>query len=239
MLAADDQTAIRRRKQEKEGFARKLTILFEELDQDANGCISRDELMMIGEDPLIKDYFTIFDVSVPDLVQLYDLLDDGDGRIDFNEFLKGMGSLTGQSKRVDINKVLKLSEAIDKRVHDIYNMAFSAKQVSAVSCDAKQDELRQTSGGDPETPLPDDLQLPLDIPSEQRVRNEFGGSGDPLPSLNDSSPRVFKRKTLMCGEPMRSMSTRLVGECETERPGNLVPVQQGPLAPQTEVLIVR
>lgn len=52
--------------------------------------------------PSVQHYMQVLEVKIQDCRPLFDILDDGDGRITIPEFCKGLMQLKGQARALDI-----------------------------------------------------------------------------------------------------------------------------------------
>ena len=52
--------------------------------------------------PSVQHYMQVLEIKIQDCRPLFDILDDGDGRITIPEFCKGLMQLKGQARALDI-----------------------------------------------------------------------------------------------------------------------------------------
>merc|ERR1712113_259032 len=77
--------------------------LFDELDHDASGAISLDELEAHMQDPKLTAYFSALHLDVTQVKKLFHLIDlDKSGSIEREEFIFGCMSLKGTAKNLDV-----------------------------------------------------------------------------------------------------------------------------------------
>jgi len=115
IAASDDQIAVMRREQNKEMLAKKLQLIFEELDESGDGFVNQREFKLLA-DTVMKKYMSTLDVDVDDVKQLFKILDEGDGNISCEEFCKGIVKVKGQAKAIDMIKVAKCVRRIESKV---------------------------------------------------------------------------------------------------------------------------
>ena len=62
-------------------YQQKLEDLFRAVDDDGNGWLSPDEFVQALSLPSVQRYLVFLDLKVSDCRPLFDILDDGDGKI--------------------------------------------------------------------------------------------------------------------------------------------------------------
>lgn len=116
IAAGDDEIAMMRKEQNREILAEKLRDIFEELDDSGDGVVSRQEFNQLITDTVMHKYLSSLDVDVHDMKVLFKILDDGDGTISCEEFCKGVVTVKGQAKAIDMIRVEKCVQRIEKKV---------------------------------------------------------------------------------------------------------------------------
>lgn len=77
--------------------------LFREIDTDASGFISPDEILEHTSNPAVQEFFETIDVHPSEAKNLLEVIDlDGNGKINFEEFLEGSLRLNGAAKSSDL-----------------------------------------------------------------------------------------------------------------------------------------
>lgn len=77
--------------------------LFREIDIDGSGFISPDEILGQTSTPAVQEFFETIDVDPSDAKGLLEVIDiDGNGKINFEEFLEGSLRLNGSAKSSDL-----------------------------------------------------------------------------------------------------------------------------------------
>lgn len=64
-----------------------------------DGFLELDEFMRLLEDEKMHLWLSQLQLEYHDLMELFQMIDSGDGRIDWKEFMEGAGRLKGQAKR--------------------------------------------------------------------------------------------------------------------------------------------
>eukprot|EP00913_Durusdinium_trenchii_P029100 g27284.t1 len=77
--------------------------LFKEIDTDASGYISPDEILEHTTNAAVQEFFETIDVHPDEARNLLEVIDlDGNGKINFEEFLEGSLRLNGAAKSSDL-----------------------------------------------------------------------------------------------------------------------------------------
>ncbi|CAE7248299.1 Scn10a [Symbiodinium natans] len=84
------------------GLQSKFEELFRSLDGDGSESISFSEFSKAMSYPSVQQYLSTLDLKVQDCAQLFEILDDGDGKITIAEFSHGLMLLKGQARALDI-----------------------------------------------------------------------------------------------------------------------------------------
>merc|ERR1719356_999733 len=87
----------------KERYLERLSKIFEEMDDDCQGCITAEDFQKKLDDERVTTYFEALKLDVSDARKLFTLLDyDRSGEIDIDEFLRGCLKLKGESRALDM-----------------------------------------------------------------------------------------------------------------------------------------
>merc|ERR1712061_4498 len=88
---------------EKAVIIRKLTELFEAIDEDESGLITMDEIEQVLSEQFTHAYLESLGITTTDAWTLVKLLDhDKTGTIDLEEFIHGCMDLRGNAKAVHV-----------------------------------------------------------------------------------------------------------------------------------------
>ncbi|CAJ1396049.1 unnamed protein product [Effrenium voratum] len=79
----------------------KIEGLFHLADNDGDGTLSYEEFHETMTLPSVMNYLKSMDLTVHDCKPLFELLDDGDGKVTITEFCKGLSKVRGQAKAID------------------------------------------------------------------------------------------------------------------------------------------
>lgn len=86
--------------------------IFEEKDRDGGGDLNRCEFASVFEDPRSKRWLNELGMEVSHVSSLFQLMDDGDGLITYDEFISGVLRLRGGARTVDLATLLLESKRI-------------------------------------------------------------------------------------------------------------------------------
>jgi len=105
---------------------KEFSKIFDEMDEDASGSITWEEMAGALENPATNRYFHALGLKTEDMRQLFSMIDDnGSGQIDLQDFLDGCSRCTGDAKSIDIHAILHDIKRLHKRL-DLEGFAHSA-----------------------------------------------------------------------------------------------------------------
>jgi len=128
VAASDEKVALLKKQRLQESYSRRLRELFKDLDVDGDGKISFDEFSHFNDDADMRHYMSTFEVESHDTLKLFEILDDGDGHVDIDEFLRGMVAVKGHARSIDIVCILKHMEHLDGKINTLLGFHGSPKQ---------------------------------------------------------------------------------------------------------------
>jgi len=96
----------------KQTVKQNLKLLFQQVDLDKSGFISKAEFNRCLRDPHTSQYLSQLQINPSDASKLFDLIDaSGDDRVDLEEFVAGCEMFSGTAKAVDMTvAVSKLND---------------------------------------------------------------------------------------------------------------------------------
>lgn len=83
-----------------------------------DGFLELDEFMRLLEDEKMHLWLSQLQLEYHDLMELFQMIDSGDGRIDWKEFMEGAGRLKGQAKSMDVFRLETKIDAVMKSLND-------------------------------------------------------------------------------------------------------------------------
>lgn len=116
---ADDDMVVAELAHEKSRTVNKLKRLFNRMDIDGSGDITYDELQHMLKDPVVEAVFSSLELSIREAQGFFELVDDGDGRLTFDEFVTGVMRMKGSTKAIDLVTVLFENKKINEKLHHI------------------------------------------------------------------------------------------------------------------------
>jgi len=115
----DDEIMILQKKRANQMYVEKLQQLFTEVDVTGDGFLSWEEFEYMVSQDRVKTYLSALEVDVVELEVLFKMLDDGDGKMSFDEFCGGVKRVKGNAKSMDMVKVLFDVQKLSKVVTEI------------------------------------------------------------------------------------------------------------------------
>mmetsp|Transcript_2513 Transcript_2513/g.5039 ORF Transcript_2513/g.5039 Transcript_2513/m.5039 type:complete len:313 (-) Transcript_2513:7-945(-) len=132
MKAAQENEALlmQEMKEEREHSCFLLQEVFDEVDVDGSGFITREEFVEILCNPAAQAQFQILEISPNECEGLFDLLDvDDSNTVDVNEFMSGMLKLRGGAKAIDMITLVFQTKKVAKIVTNVLAHSSAHKDV--------------------------------------------------------------------------------------------------------------
>jgi len=104
-----------------------LKEMFQEMDEDEGGTLSREEVAKSWKNRKVRQKFRTMDIGKKDLVILWTALDDGDGELTIEEFTRGIKKLKGEAKAKDILKLYREVRVLESSIKEITILADYSK----------------------------------------------------------------------------------------------------------------
>jgi len=119
IASSDDEVAMMNKERSGKAYTKKLKILFSALDKSGDGLIEYSDFHDGLSDKNIYDYLGTLELDPGDLENLFFLLDDGDGRVDADEFISGVNGLKGMAKSIDVATLLRMTKDLDTKITEV------------------------------------------------------------------------------------------------------------------------
>lgn len=116
---ADEQDRAIRLEREKEQELEELQEFFALMDEDKSGKITQEELFNAARQRKVRQKLRALDIMPKDMDDLWDILDDGDGELDVDEFVNGIRRLRGEARAKDILRIQKELRMLESSVDSI------------------------------------------------------------------------------------------------------------------------
>jgi Ca2+-binding EF-hand superfamily protein len=123
-IAKDDQEqAAKMNERNKIRELKSLSELFQEIDIDGSGKLTKKEFMTALGNPRVSHKLLLLEMTQQDLIEAWELLDDGDGELDINEFASGLRRMKGEAKAKDVLDTVRRTQ------NSFESMAILQKQI--------------------------------------------------------------------------------------------------------------
>jgi len=116
VASSDTEMIVDHKASEKQSYAEKLLDVFYAADTSADGLVSIEEFDVLLVDPQVKAYISFLELDASDSRRLFAMIDEGNGTISPEEFVKGALRLKGQARTQDVVQVMVDCEKIKKAI---------------------------------------------------------------------------------------------------------------------------
>lgn len=104
---------------ESKNFMMKLTEMFTEMDEDNSGTLTIEEFTDVLDDVNFIRTMKMLDIDLEELPDIFEILDDGDGQITTEEFIKGIMRMQGPAMNKDMLKGTRMMNTSNKDFLDM------------------------------------------------------------------------------------------------------------------------
>jgi len=112
----DEEAVVAEKDREKHVALQNIKVLFQMIDIDGNGVLTRNEFESAFEDPEIAMKLKMLDIQPKHCQEIFNLLDSGDGVLSLEEFFEGITAMEGLAQSKDLFKVMKTTEHLARRI---------------------------------------------------------------------------------------------------------------------------
>eukprot|EP00747_Dinoflagellata_sp_TGD_P015628 gnl/TRDRNA2_/TRDRNA2_124467_c1_seq1.p1 gnl/TRDRNA2_/TRDRNA2_124467_c1~~gnl/TRDRNA2_/TRDRNA2_124467_c1_seq1.p1 ORF type:complete len:234 (-),score=22.73 gnl/TRDRNA2_/TRDRNA2_124467_c1_seq1:82-783(-) len=119
IATSDKEVAVMKKSRAKKLLVKQLKRIFEELDFSGDGLVAWPEFEVLLHDDELKMWLSTLEIDVRDLELLFKMLDDGDGHINIDEFIRGVHDTMGPAKSSDVVKLLYVTHRLDAKIDTI------------------------------------------------------------------------------------------------------------------------
>lgn len=109
--------------QEQRKVSKELLETFQDLDEDGSGALSKEEFNDCLDDYQFVRKMKMLDIDLEELPDFFDILDDGDGQVDQDEFVGGMMKMQGPAMSGEVmkaNTLIKQQNSRFDKLHDAF-----------------------------------------------------------------------------------------------------------------------
>lgn len=119
--AKDEEAMLVNRDLEKKVKVAKLKVVFKEMDEDNSGFLTKEEFTDVLDDPGFVQQMKILDIEVDELGDIFQILDDGDGKVSANEFCDGLVKMGVPASNANVYKATRVTSRVSKRIYELAN----------------------------------------------------------------------------------------------------------------------
>ena len=118
---ADEEAKAQQQVQQQAKMAADLRAMFEKLDEDGSGTLTREEFTAVLDDVLFIRQMKVLDIDLEELPDIFDILDDGDGNITTEEFCLGLTRLQGVAMSRDMLRCTSRNRQLNTLFEEVRN----------------------------------------------------------------------------------------------------------------------
>lgn len=107
VAANDAEAMVNEGLERRSDTIRKLEQVFYAADTDGDAGLSLEEFEDVISIPQVKGYLEVLELDFTEAKHLFELLNDGDDSMDYNEFVEGIMRLKGQASAMDMIAVMR------------------------------------------------------------------------------------------------------------------------------------
>jgi len=124
--AGDSEVAVMERLAKKEKDVARLREIFREGDKDGSGSVDWQEFQTMIQNPRVRAWLGILELDITDMATVFNLLDDGDGHVQFDEFISGVMKCRGAARGVEVVNLLseyrQILQQLDEMKHNLQDL---------------------------------------------------------------------------------------------------------------------
>merc|ERR1712151_1199308 len=113
----DAEMMLTERTRKRRQYLVKLGNGFKAVDKSGDGVITEEEFRIIVQDPVMKAYMQALELEPYEGDALFQMLDNGDGEVTYDEFIEGVSRLKGQARSLDMlatqNEIRKVGRQVE------------------------------------------------------------------------------------------------------------------------------
>lgn len=124
VASTDEELLILQKERQLCRLNKNFAAVFAEIDETSDGLVDQDEFRNVIHDHRVLTWLAALDLDIEQCEGMFSLLDGGDGKISFQEFVRGVQRLKGGAKSVDLimlmnrqadlaNLVAKLTQMVE------------------------------------------------------------------------------------------------------------------------------
>jgi len=117
--AGDGEIAIQERRNKRATDVARLKEIFQQGDQDDSGTVDWSEFVNMVQNPRVRAWLGILELDVTDMALVFNLLDDGDGQIEFEEFISGVMKCRGAARGVEVVSLMSEFRTLSRNVSQL------------------------------------------------------------------------------------------------------------------------
>jgi hypothetical protein len=119
VCSEDDELMVMNKMRTAEKHLKRMEVLFQTLNTDGDDALTWEEFKFALHDKWIRSWLDAMDLDPHHMERLWTLLDNGDGRLTSQELIRGVATLRGHAKSMDLNYVSVCVEALSTTLRKV------------------------------------------------------------------------------------------------------------------------
>lgn len=115
----DNRNMVRQKQRDMETHFQKMKMFFNQSDVSGDGMINFEEFVNVVSQQEAQLWLSAMELDEKDHRLLFSLLDNGDGQIELDELVKGVGRLKGAAKSIDVIRIMRELESMQQTLKQI------------------------------------------------------------------------------------------------------------------------
>lgn len=129
-----------------EAYTKKLEAFFKKLDKSGDGVLTWKEFGAVLNSPRLRNWLATLELESDDLVNLFNMIDDGDGEISLEDFLHGARHLRGPASSIALAEVMATARRTEAKAEALLMMLPNMSGVGVQDLKKRARRLKSPAG---------------------------------------------------------------------------------------------
>eukprot|EP00435_Cladocopium_sp_Y103_P024392 s3152_g6.t1 len=129
-----------------QAYTKKLEAFFKRLDKSGDGVLTWTEFGAVLNSPKLQNWLATLELESHDLVNLFNMIDDGDGEISLEDFLHGARHLRGPASSIALAEVMATARRTEAKTEALLMMLPNMSGVGVQDLKKRARRLKSPAG---------------------------------------------------------------------------------------------